>query len=78
MVCDDVRRVVYFYLDGTLSEQKSRILVSHLEHCADCEQRVLLHRRIRSFVRNRLQPLTAPAHLRERLSGSFRQLRTGI
>lgn len=72
MVCDDVRRVMYFYLDGTLSGSKTEVLLHHLHDCVDCERRIDVHRRIRSFVKKRLQPVPAPPGLRERISGSFR------
>ena len=54
MLCDDVKRVVYFFLDGSLGEQKQHDFKIHLSICPDCEQRVSIHRRLRAFIRKRL------------------------
>ncbi len=75
MVCDEVRRVAYFYLDGTLSEQKRRLLMEHLGLCEDCDRRLAVHRRFRTFLQARLHPMAAPTGLKERISVSFRTLR---
>ena len=44
MLCDDVKRVIYFFLDGSLSDQKRQNIEIHLHDCADCETRVTIHR----------------------------------
>ncbi len=67
MVCDDVKRVVYFYLDGVLGEKKHSDLTSHLKECPDCDDRVLIHTRLRNFIRRRLGRLTAPQTLQVKL-----------
>jgi len=74
MLCDDVKRVVYFFLDGSLSEQKQHAIEIHLVDCPDCEVRVVVQRKLRSFFRKRLTPVTAPPALRVRLSHSLRAL----
>jgi mycothiol system anti-sigma-R factor len=73
MLCDDVKRVVYFFLDGSLGSQKRTDLETHLGHCPDCEVRIVVQRRLREFVRARLTPLQAPDHLRVRLTETIRQ-----
>ncbi len=72
MLCDDVRRVIYFFLDGSLSEQKRQSLEIHVSTCPDCETRVTIHRRLRGFFRKRLAPVTAPETLRVRVVQSLR------
>lgn len=72
MLCDDVKRVVYFFLDGSLGNQKLRDLETHLSTCPDCEIRVAVQRRLRDFVRGRLAPMQAPDHLRIRLTQTIR------
>ncbi|HYK04392.1 MAG TPA: zf-HC2 domain-containing protein [Thermoanaerobaculia bacterium] len=72
LLCDDVRRVVYFFLDGQLSQARTDGLLIHLSICADCEQRVTLHRRLRAFVQKRLPRVAAPTHLKQRLATSLR------
>lgn len=72
MLCDDVKRVVYFFLDGSLSSHKHRDIEIHLSNCPDCEIRVVVQRRLRSFVRKRLSRVAAPDTLRIRLSHSLR------
>jgi mycothiol system anti-sigma-R factor len=76
MLCKDVKRVVYFFLDETLGEGKQREFSSHTSLCPDCEARVRVHERLRSAVKSKLQKITAPDHLRTRLVRSIRAFRT--
>jgi mycothiol system anti-sigma-R factor len=76
MLCDDVKRVVYFFLDESLGSQKKRDIEIHLSDCPDCEIRIVVQRRLRAFVRERLTPMQAPDHLRIRLSETIRQFAT--
>lgn len=72
MLCDDVKRVVYFFLDGSLGHQKQHAFEIHLINCPDCEIRITIQRKLRSFVRQRLSPVAAPETLRIRLTQSLR------
>ncbi len=72
MLCDDVKRVVYFFLDGTLDEQRQNDFSRHLNLCPECEARTIFHRRIRVFLRRRLTPVSAPDRLKQRLTRSLR------
>jgi mycothiol system anti-sigma-R factor len=72
MLCNDVKRVVYFFLDGSLSDQKQHALEIHLTNCPDCEIRITVQRKLRSFVRKRLGLKPAPDTLRVRLVRSLR------
>ena len=72
MLCDDVKRVVYFFLDGSLGHQKQHAFEIHLSNCPDCEIRIVVHRKLRSFVRQRLSPVAAPETLRIKLTRSLR------
>lgn len=72
MLCDDVKRFVYFFLDGLLDDDRKHDLELHLKHCTDCEIRILVQRRLRVFVRTRLSPVAAPPSLRARLSAAIR------
>jgi mycothiol system anti-sigma-R factor len=72
MQCDDVRRIFYFFLDGTLTEQKRRSILEHLGLCANCERRMRVQQALRDFVRKRLGAVTAPDHLRVRLTRTLR------
>jgi mycothiol system anti-sigma-R factor len=74
MLCDDVKRTAYFFLDGSMGDRKRHDLEIHLTLCPDCEARVTIHRRIRGFLRKRLAPLGAPDTLRIRISQSLRSL----
>jgi mycothiol system anti-sigma-R factor len=74
MLCDDVKRVVYFFLDGSLADHKKHALEIHLSDCPDCEIRITVHRKLRSFLRRRLAPVSAPDTLRVRLTRSLRAL----
>lgn len=77
MVCDEVRRVVYFFLDGSLGRQKLMEFETHLEICRDCADRTSLSRRLRSFIRRRLSPVGAPEHLKVRLTQTLREVQPG-
>ncbi len=72
MRCNDVKRVVYFFLDGTLNPAQQKDFSKHLNLCPQCEARTAIHLRIRVFLKKRLAPLTAPARLKQRLSRSLR------
>ena len=65
--CDDVRRVAYFYIDGTLGASKAEYVTSHLSECRDCDSRFRLHRSIRNFICKRLSGAPAPESLRSRI-----------
>jgi anti-sigma factor RsiW len=72
MLCDDVKRVVYFFLDGTLGELRNHDYHEHLTLCPDCDRRTIIHRRLRAFVDRRLERLCAPERFKTRLSRSRR------
>jgi len=78
MLCDDVKRVVYFFLDGTLGENKKQDFNSHVGLCPSCQARTNVHRRLRQFIQNRLARMGAPDHLRIRLSRSIRAFRAEV
>jgi anti-sigma factor RsiW len=69
-----VKRVVYFFLDGTLGEKRFKDVDSHLHLCPDCAQRTTVHRRLRQFVKKRLERVCAPDRFKTRLSRSLRAL----
>jgi mycothiol system anti-sigma-R factor len=72
MLCDDVKRVVYFFLDESLSDGRKHDFEIHLKDCPDCEIRIVIQRKLRSFVRRRLSRVAAPDHLRVRVTQSLR------
>jgi mycothiol system anti-sigma-R factor len=71
MVCNDVKRIAYFYLDGTLGEQRKTEFKKHLDECHDCDSRVVFHQRIRDFFRRRVQSV-APDSLKARIVNLWR------
>jgi len=75
MVCDDVKRVIYFFLDGTLGDIKKRDFDSHVSLCPECERRMRIQRKLREFVSRRLARVEAPDHLKTRLTRSIRAFR---
>ncbi len=74
MLCDDVKRVIYFFLDGQLGSNKQQDLTQHVDRCPDCGARINIQRRLRLFVRRRLIRLTASDRLKTRLARSLRAL----
>ncbi|TMC98450.1 MAG: zf-HC2 domain-containing protein [Chloroflexi bacterium] len=72
MGCDDVKRVLYFFLDGALGERKRRSVNDHLSLCPDCERRTRLHRRLRDLVQRRLTRVPASDRFKIRLTRSLR------
>jgi mycothiol system anti-sigma-R factor len=78
MGCDDVKRVIYFFLDGALAETKRLDISKHLTLCPECERRARIQKRLRDFVQRRLAPVPAPQHLKIRLSRSLRAMSVGL
>jgi len=72
MLCREIKRIAYFFLDGTLNAKQKRDFSKHLKLCPDCEKRTTIHRRIRMFIQKRLARLTAPARFKQRLTRSLR------
>ena len=72
MLCDEYRRVVYFFLDGSLGQHKLMELETHLTICRDCTERTTIQRKLRDFIRRRLAPVSAPEHLKVRVVQSLR------
>ena len=77
MGCDDVKRVLYFFLDGALGENKRRVVNDHLSLCPDCERRSRVHRKLREFVRRRLGFVPASDRFKIRLTRTLRAFRPG-
>ncbi|HUP60860.1 MAG TPA: hypothetical protein VNA69_10620 [Thermoanaerobaculia bacterium] len=67
-----MRRMVYFFLDGSLGQQKLLEFETHIEICRDCDTRTTIQRKLREFVRKRLTRVTAPEHLKVRVTQSLR------
>jgi mycothiol system anti-sigma-R factor len=76
MLCDDVKRVVYFFLDGSLGASKQHDFDNHLSLCPDCARRTNVHRKLREFVKRRVERINAPDRLKTRLTRSIRAFRT--
>lgn len=76
MLCDDVKRVVYFFLDGSLGDSKKKELHSHLTLCPDCEARTKISGRLRNFFKKRMARVSAPARFKKRLARTLRALAT--
>ncbi len=72
MGCEDVKRVIYFFLDGTLSDAKLREISRHIDDCPGCGARARIQKRLREFIRRRLTPETASERFKVRLSRSLR------
>ena len=71
MLCDEVRRMVYFFLDESLGQQRLMEFTTHIEICRDCDDRTTVQRKLREFVRKRLTRVTAPEHLKVRVTQSL-------
>jgi len=74
MLCDDVRRTVYFFLDGSLAEPRQKDFTAHIQLCPDCETRTKVHARLRVFIITRLRRDSAPERLKQRLARTFRAM----
>jgi mycothiol system anti-sigma-R factor len=75
MVCDDVKRIVYFYLDGQLGSNRVTEVQSHLTGCRSCDDRLLIQKRLRAFILRHLSPERAPDHLRLKLHEGVESMR---
>ncbi len=74
MGCDDVRRVIYFFLDDSLGEKRKTDVDKHFNLCPECGQRLRISKRIREFFRRRLHPVSAPERFKVRLTRSIRAI----
>jgi len=72
MLCDEYRRVVYFFLDGSMGQHKLMELETHLTICRDCTERTTIQKKLRNFVRQRLGRVSAPESLKVRVVQSLR------
>jgi len=75
MGCDDVRRVIYFFLDDSLGESRKQDVGKHLNICPECGQRARISKRIREFFRRRIERVSAPERFKTRLTRSIRAIR---
>lgn len=76
MLCNDVKRVVYFFLDGSLGDNKKKDVDSHLTLCPDCEARTKISGRLRNFFRKRMARIAASQRFKQRLERSLRAVTT--
>ena len=75
MRCDDVRRTVYLFLEGSLDETTQTDFTSHIGLCPDCDTRTKVQQRLRVFIVTRLRPESAPERLKQRLARTFRAMK---
>ena len=75
MRCDDVKRAVYLFLDGSLDEPASLDYTAHIRLCPNCETRTKVQQRLRIFIVRRLRPESAPERLKQRLLRTFRAIK---
>jgi anti-sigma factor (TIGR02949 family) len=78
MGCNDVQRVIYFFLDDSLAESKKQDVGKHLKICPECGQRMRISKRIRDFFVRRMQRLPAPERFKTRLTRSIRAIRVDL
>ena len=76
MLCNDVKRVVYFFLDGSLGDGKKKDVDSHLTLCPDCEARTKISGRLRNFFKKRMARIAASQRFKQRLERSLRAVTT--
>ena len=76
MLCKDVKRVVYFFLDGSLGANKKKDVDSHLNLCPDCEARTKISGRLRNFFRKRMARIAASERFKTRLERTLRAVTT--
>jgi anti-sigma factor (TIGR02949 family) len=76
MLCEDVKRVVYFFLDGTLGDRKKQDVDTHLHLCPDCEARTKISSRLRNFLKRRLAKVAASPRFKQRLERTLRAVTT--
>lgn len=75
MLCDDVKRGVYFFLDGQLGAGQQDFS-QHISLCPDCDARTRISGRLRSFFQHRMASVEAPPHLKRRLERTIRAFST--
>jgi anti-sigma factor (TIGR02949 family) len=76
MLCDDVKRRVYFFLDGQLGANNQQDYSQHISLCPECDARTKISVRLRFFFRHRMTSVEAPAHLKRRIERTIRAFST--
>ncbi len=76
MFCDEVKRIAYTFLDGTLADSQSSEIQTHLKACQHCDERFVIHRRFRHFLKGRLSARHAPDTLYSKLKTALAAFRT--
>ena len=77
MLCDDVKRTVYLFLDGSLESSRQQDYSAHISDCPACNTRTKVQQRLRVFIIRRLRrPESAPQRLKQRLVRAIRALAT--
>lgn len=54
-LCTDIRNQVMFFIDNELPETKRLDLISHFDHCDDCQQFFELEQDIKSKICKKLK-----------------------
>ena len=69
--CRDTIRELYAYLDEILDQDLRMQITSHLDECADCQERVEFEVTLKSRIRVRAADEPLPDALRRRLLDCF-------
>lgn len=67
MICSDIRKYVYVYLDGEFNAADQASFEDHVGQCADCQMLVRQERNFHNILRSKLQIAPAPDYLRRRI-----------
>lgn len=69
--CRDTIRELYAYLDEILDQDLRMQITSHLDECADCQERVEFEHTLKARIRVRAAEEPLPDSLRRRLLDCF-------
>lgn len=69
--CRDTIRELYAYLDEVLDQDLRKQITSHLDECADCQERVEFEHTLKARIRVRAAEEPLPDSLRRRLLDCF-------
>lgn len=66
--CEGFLELIHAYIDNELLPEETKQLKSHLSSCTDCQKSVEMFRILKTTLKEKLTPVSAPVSLRERIA----------
>lgn len=67
MNCNNIRKYFYAFLDNELDTERNIEILSHLDMCHECSQRIEMERQIQESVKETVCKIKAPTYLTQKI-----------